>query len=337
MVNNKPGAGRVNELNQTGVRTDRRESSSATAEATAGYSRNSSVTDSIRPGRRLASILFALFLTVALVPAPAAAEQIFGAGQPRTDLDGADNRPIVTDESVRRADPGTRNLIALVGASPDGSEEEKYSIRLEREVGGKRLHGLYTIAELVEAILPGDDDNRPLANLYIVGHISLFPLKAVPERKPEKPEHTYHGLIMVGQSSREHALNLNSQFLDELDEALAERDLTPADVFAPGARIAFKVCLTARYCRSFLDALSERMPIGTQIEAYSVPYVWSTATRYPLISSVLGNFNEKYVFGEQNQGLTYIQGKWKPGAPQQTRDFNEEDLPPDFDGLESGR
>ncbi|MBI4867674.1 MAG: hypothetical protein HY816_12050 [Candidatus Wallbacteria bacterium] len=230
-------------------------------------------------------------------------------------------------------DPGV--LTVLVGSSPDGSPEEKYSAGFQRQFGGQRLHGLYTPDELAEAIVSADRASTPLKGLYFVGHITLVPKKNFPDVRPVKPEDEYLGMLVVGKMNKTHILNYKRQFLDRFDARLRELGLRPDQVFAPGARIAFRVCLVARYMPDFLDELAERVPQTATIEAYTVPFVWSNSTWYPLVSNVFGAFNTRYLFGEQAQGLTCISGRWKPSTDAFTGNASLRETPPDFEGVEA--
>ncbi|MBI3893642.1 MAG: hypothetical protein HY303_19150 [Candidatus Wallbacteria bacterium] len=230
--------------------------------------------------------------------------------------------------------PYHENIIIEVGAMQDGSTEEKYALALQKEVGGQRLHGDYTLDDLVGAIVPRYRATNRIDNLYFCGHIVLIPAKNMPEVKPVTPSEDYVGFLLVGKQSKDRCLNLNRQFLDKLDKKMSEAGLTPDKVYNKGARIAIRVCLVARYMPDFLDAWAERVPEGCTIEAYTVPFVWSTATWYPLVSNVFGAFNTKYLFGQQAQGLTLIPGKWKPPVPKVPPASRRERVP-DFAGMEN--
>jgi hypothetical protein len=281
---------------------------------------------------------FLLALALAALPAVCLAESHFGAtGTDPADPNAGVRIPVaVTDDTVRRAASGTENLISLVGASPDGSAEERYSIGLERLAGGKRLHGNYTLEQLVEALVSARRSSKPLSNVFFCGHITLVAKASMPEVKPVRADEEYLGFMLVGETSKPRCLNYQEQFIKAFDKALADKNLTPGEVFSRDARVSFKVCLTARYCRDFLEQVAARLPEGAVVEAYTVPFVWSTAFQVPLVSLVLGNFDQRFLFGEQAEGLVHLKGKWKPDAGRSSKPVRPRaEAAAGFDGLEA--
>lgn len=274
------------------------------------------------PSSRVFWSLFVLLLLATFAVAqPAAAKNRFGGSQAASDAEGAkppskpratvNLPPAVTDETIRPPRAGTEHLVAVVGGAADGTEEEKYSIGLQDQVKGKRIHGDYKISQLVDTIVCAGRRDRPLSGLFFCGHIVMVPKENFTDVKPVKPDEKYLGFVLVGAVEKSRCLNYLDQYLQEFDKALEQKGMTPGDIFTDDARISVKVCLTAYYCRDFLEKLAERLPVGGVIEAYSVPFVWHTAFHVPLVSAVVGNFDNKFLYGEQMDGLRHLKGKWR--------------------------
>jgi hypothetical protein len=56
----------------------------------------------------------------------------------------------------------------------------------------------------------------------------------------------------------------------------------------------------------------------------------------PLVSLVLGNFDQRFLFGEQAEGLVHLKGKWKPDAGRSSKPVRPRaEAAAGFDGLEA--
>ncbi len=258
------------------------------------------------------ALLAAVLLVAAVVPA--LAEHPWGAWLASAPRSANIRIPALVDSSIRRAAPGTENVVALLGGSEDGSDEERYARNFNQQVGGRYLHGGYGLGDLVETLLPADRASRPLSNLYFAGHMVSVPREQFPRATPAQPDDPYLGFLIAGRQEADNVMNLDNQFFNRYDARMRELGLTPADVWAPNSQIVFKPCGTARYSREFLDQFAERVPESTTIEAYSTPYTWESHTQYPFGIRT----GEVHRMARQEEGLVLMRGRWKPEPVSQT-------------------
>lgn len=223
------------------------------------------------------------------------------------------------DDSVRRAAPGTENIVALLGGSPDGSREERFTRNLQQQVGGTYLHGDYDLDDLVGTMLPQDRATRPISNLYFTGHITGRHRSVFPELPQALPDQPVVAVLETGSGANDRVLNANNQFFSRYDTRMRELGLEPTDVWAPNSQIVFKNCNAASMTRPFIDQLADRVPESTTIEAYTGEYDWNTFTRYNLgWNKTTDRFLDwrtegVHNLGRQQRGLTLIRGRWRPG------------------------
>ncbi len=257
------------------------------------------------------SRILAALLIFGLVLAPSAANAgifgLFGGSDSGGSGSGRVNVPVVTDDTVRRAAPGTRNLTTLVGGSSLDSDEDSFARNLQQQVGGQLLHGNYGVDDMVTAMMPGKD-MTPLSNFYMTGHSTSVPRNLLPDITPSNPNDPYIHTLFAGQPSRDSMITEN--FLPAYDKRMQELGLSPRDVWAKGAQINLKPCSVAKNNRDFLNQLAERVPEDVTITAYNQPYNWSNFTQYPFGIRT----GTKHLMGEQQEGLVKIQGRWKPEA-----------------------
>lgn len=261
-----------------------------------------------RTFRRFAPLLLAL----ATASSPVLAEGWFGFSN-RDAFEGGPGAvrvPVRTDRTIRRASPGTRNIVALMGASTDGSAEESYSRNLHQRVGGDYLHGRYGIGDLVDTMVPRTGRRVPISNLYFAGHMTGTPRANFPELTPARPGEPNLGFLLAGRQDMGHALNYRNQFFEQYDARMGELGLTPDQVWAPNAQIVLKNCKAAYYDRPFLEEFSRRVPKGATIEAYDKDFNWSSYTQYPLGIQTGLTHN----LGRQRDGLVILPGQWEPPA-----------------------
>src|SRR6185369_2841879 len=123
------------------------------------------------------------------------------------------NIPFRSDESVRQAAPGTRNVVALFGGSREGSDEDTYMRNLHQNTGGTLLRGSYSSRDLVDALLPGAGA-QPISNFYGGGHIMLLPRANAtyinpPAEGAPNADPRYVGALVTGDVSEANVLNDN--------------------------------------------------------------------------------------------------------------------------------
>jgi hypothetical protein len=196
---------------------------------------------------------------------------------------------------------GSEVLVVEVGAPGPSSVEHAFVADLAKKAHATTVfEGAYNMDQLVDAIADPRRKSgaRPkISTLFFAGHMTYAP--AAPGSTKLAP------FVLAGALSYDAAMN--QLFVGKLAAALEARGLTPDDVFAPGARVEFKVCNVARDTRPFLDALAGELPASAKLVAYDTEYTFETGREWSIFGIELGKL-AFFQLGDQQAGQVEIAG-----------------------------